>query len=185
MTFPLLMNEPIGRRIPEFGRDNSQGFSGNKTCLAKQTGLFRSRQRAGAPLWRDLRSPEDFVRHPVSDAGKAALQQKNGFDWRARVTSEKSVEEAAVERTRADVWSAIAPPRRRAASLIKSDPAEETRVTKNESAFGLMQYEMIVFLGKEARGLKAQGPSHSQMDADPIIAGEFEQHLFSPRLGLE
>jgi hypothetical protein len=34
----------------------------------------------------DFGLPEDFVRHPVTDAWKAALQQQDRFDRRAAMT---------------------------------------------------------------------------------------------------
>jgi len=63
---------------------------------------------------------------------------------------------------------------------MKSDATEEARITKNESAFPLMQDKVIMFFRAEAGRFDAQLPGHAEVDADPIAAGEFEKHLFSP-----
>jgi hypothetical protein len=44
---------------------------------------------------------------------------------------------------------------------------------------------MIVFFRPKALRLDAQLPGHAEMDPDPIAAGKFEEHLFSPRLGAQ
>jgi hypothetical protein len=64
---------------------------------------------------------------------------------------------------------------------MKSNSPEEPRIAENKSTFDLVQDEVVVFIGAKPRRLCPQFSSHAEMDADPIAAGKFEQHLFSPR----
>jgi hypothetical protein len=84
-----------------------------------------------------------------------------------------------------NIGTACAPPGRRRFSVMKSNAAKEAGVAKNQSTFHLVKNKMIVLLWRKARRLNAQFSGHPEMNADPNAAGEFEEHLFSPRLGSE
>jgi hypothetical protein len=94
---------------------------------------------------------------------------------------EEGVEEGSIEFRRRNVWRAVAPPIRRRCSVLEPDATEEPGVAKYESSLRLPEHEVIVVFGAEIRWLGAQLPGHAEVDADPIAAGELEQHLFSPR----
>lgn len=66
--------------------------------------------------------------------------------------------------------------------MVKSDATKEARVAEDEGSFRLMKNKMVVLLGSESRRLDAQFAGHAEMNADPVIAGKFEEHLFSPGL---
>lgn len=68
---------------------------------------------------------------------------------------------------------------------METDAAEEAGVAKNQSAFRLLENEMVVVLGTEPGGFDAEFASHPEMKADPVASREFKQHLFSPRFGAE
>jgi hypothetical protein len=61
--------------------------------------------------------------------------------------------------------------------MVKSDAAKEACVAEDERATRLLQDEVIVLFGAEARGLGPHFPAHAEMKADPITAGKFEEHL--------
>jgi hypothetical protein len=109
------------------------------------------------------------------------LQEQDGFDWRSRVTLEKLIKEFLIEGRRVNIRPAGAPPRRRRFSVVKSDAAKEARVAKYQSAFRLVKDKMVVLLGSESRRFDAQFPGHAEMNPEPSAAGEFEEHLLSPR----
>ena len=44
-AFPLLMNEPVGRRVGERGTDDAERFAGDKARLSEQSRALRPRQR--------------------------------------------------------------------------------------------------------------------------------------------
>src|SRR5438067_6919919 len=69
--------------------------------------------------------------------------------------------------------------------MMKSDTAKEARVAKNERAFRLMQNQMVVFFRTKAAGFDAQLAGHSEVNTEPVIARELEEHLFSPGLRAE
>lgn len=66
---------------------------------------------------------------------------------------------------------------------MEPDTPEEARVAENEGALRLMQDEVIVFVRLKPARLQSELSGHAEMDADPIIPGEFEEHLLSPRRG--
>jgi hypothetical protein len=74
LAFPLLMNQPITGRIAEIRPDDTQRFTRNKTGLVEQTRALGGGERAGRGQRRNLRAPENLIRHPVSDSGESALQ---------------------------------------------------------------------------------------------------------------
>src|SRR5437868_1069426 len=69
--------------------------------------------------------------------------------------------------------------------MMKSDAAKEARVAKNERAFRLMQNQMVVFFGTKAAWFDAQLAGHSEVNTEPVLVRELEEHLFSPRLRAE
>lgn len=101
------------------------------------------------------------------------------------MTFQERIEEFPIELFGADVWSAGAPPFRRRFAAMKSDATEQPGVAKNERALRLMQHKVIVLLRLKTSGLDTQLARHPEMNSDPIAAGEFEEHLFSQRLGPE
>ena len=64
--------------------------------------------------------------------------------------------------------------------MMKSDATKESRIAEDQSALCLMEDEVVMFLRAKGLRLDAQFSSHAEMDSDPITAGKFEQHLFSP-----
>ena len=90
------------------------------------------------------------------------------------------VEERTIKRLGTDVGRAGPPPVRRRFPVMKADPAEQSRIAKDERAPGLSQDAVVMFFRPEVRNLGAQLPGHAEMKTDPIAAGEFEEHLLSP-----
>ena len=81
--------------------------------------------------------------------------------------------------------------------MVKSDAAKEARIAKDQGAFGLMKNKMIVLLRSKAGRLNPQFSGHPEVNAGPtpnvfaspyffgVGAGEFVEHLFSPRRGAQ
>jgi hypothetical protein len=69
--------------------------------------------------------------------------------------------------------------------MIKADPAKLPRIVENQGPLFLTEHEMIMFAGREISRLDAQPSAHAKVKAEPVVAGKFEKHLFSPRLGSE
>jgi hypothetical protein len=67
--------------------------------------------------------------------------------------------------------------------MVKTDATKLPRVVENESARRLLQHEMIVFPWLEALVFEAQFAAHSEVNPEPVIAREFEKHLFAVGLG--
>lgn len=96
------------------------------------------------------------------------------------MTPEKFIEEFLIEDHRVNVGPTSAPPGGRRFSVVKSDAAKEACVTKDQGAFRLMKNQMVVFLRSKAGRFDAQFAGHAEVNANPVTAGEFEEHLFSP-----
>jgi hypothetical protein len=43
-----------------------------------------------------------------------------------------------------------------------------------------VEHKVIVFFWPERCWLRSQFPGHAEMNANPVAAGKFEKHLFSP-----
>ena len=70
--------------MPTRAGDRFQGSPNNCACFPIETATLIQVQRS-RPLGRmDTASPEDFVSHPVSDAGESLLHQEDGLNRRFR-----------------------------------------------------------------------------------------------------
>ena len=180
IAFPFLVDQPIARWIGEVRADDAERFAGDEARFTKQAVALRGGERSGWCQRGDLRAPENFVGHPVADAGETALQKQDGFDRRPGVAAQKCVEEFSIEVAGRDVRRSGAPPGRRGFSVMKPNPAEEPGIPENEGMFHLVENEMIVVFRAKSRRLNPQLSGHAEMDSDPVATGKFEEHLFSP-----
>lgn len=88
-VFPAVVEEPrIGGRVP-FSADDADGIAANGDGFVMEGGDFAGGEGASRAGGVDTRAPEDFVRHPVADAGETLLSQQDGFDWSAGVVEER------------------------------------------------------------------------------------------------
>ena len=97
------------------------------------------------------------------------------------MTSEERVQKILIESAGGDFGSARPPPIRLGAAMMKSHSPKETGIAENKGLPLLLQDKVIMFLGTKSGRLRPQLSRHSQVDADPVPAGEFEKHLFAPR----
>lgn len=65
-----------------------------------------------------------------------------------------------------------------AAAVMKSNTAELAVITEHERALLLKQHEMITLRRSVARGLHMNFAGHAEMNSEPVVAGEFEEHPF-------
>ena len=182
---PTLMDEPGARRVGEIGADDAEGFAGDETGFAQEQGALGGAKIRGQAGGRDFGAPKNLVGHPIADAGKAALHEEDGFDGGAAVTIEKPIEERAAEGAVADLREIGRPPLRVLFAMMKADAAEEARIAEDEGAFRLPEDEVVVFADSEIRRLDPHGAAHAEVKAEPVLAGEFEEHLFPARDGTE
>lgn len=179
-SFPPLMDQPRLRRIGVIVPDSPHRFARDETRGASQRAELRWSQAPRAGQRRNLRTPENFISHPVAHAGKSVLQQKDRFDWRPAMTLQEIRHVACAKIIGANIRRG-APPRGRICSMIESHAPKEPRITEDERAFRLPQEKVIVFLGPEIRSLDAQGSAHPKVQAEPIVAGKAEEHLLAAR----
>ena len=68
---------------------------------------------------------------------------------------------------------------------MKTDPSKLPRIAKNQRALLLLQDEMIVFPSAKSGGLDPQLAAHAEVNPEPVIAREDEEHLFPTRFRAE
>ena len=89
------------------------------------------------------------------------------------------VEKFLVELARNDFGSVLFPPRRFISFMMKADVTKLARIGEDERALLLVQHEMIVFTRSKIARFDVRFAGHAEMNAEPVVAGKFEQHLFS------
>ena len=183
--FPPLVNEPGARGVGEVGRDDPQRLARDEAGLAQEEGALGLPKIGGHSSRCDFGAPQNFVGHPITDAGEAALQEEDSFDRRATVTIEEAAEEGAGKGARADLWEIRRPPFGMQFAVMKADSTKKARVAENECAFALTQNEVVVLPGVKIRWLNAHGAAHAEMEAEPVCARELEEHLFPASGGAE
>src|ERR1051325_4567560 len=124
-TFPpTFIEEPAFGRIGVFGSDTLHRFAGNPRGLFPTFSSFGVGEEFHATFWVDARPPENFVGHPIADAGEGFLHEGRGFDGTFAGTREKFIDEGAREFGVVGLRRQIVPPRRRGFALMKLEAAE-------------------------------------------------------------
>jgi hypothetical protein len=82
VSLPSLMDEPVPGRIGVIATQSLERTFRDELCLARQSGALTVAQFSGGPRWVNLCPPQNLVRHPIADSGKAILHEKDGFDRR-------------------------------------------------------------------------------------------------------
>ena len=167
------------------GSDFFDGFAGDPAGLFPKFGDFSFRKRFDAAFWVDAGAPENFVGHPVADSGESFLHEQRGFDGNFFPSREKFFDEGAGEGAFLWLRRQIGPPGGSVLALMELDAAKLPRVMKDERALLLKQDEMIVFAGREVGGFGRELSSHAEMNAEPNVAGETEEHAFAVTFGFQ
>lgn len=126
-------------------------------------------------------APEDFVSHPVADSGEAILHQENGLDRRMTMSIQKPDQKIAVELWRDNLGKGRVPPFWFPHTVLKSDPAELSRIGENEGAPSLKKHEMIVLGRRKIAPLNVDFSGHAEMNTEPVTARKPKEHSFSAR----
>ena len=95
----------------------------------------------------DRGTPENFVGHPVADAGKAFLHKEHGLHRRAGAAFQKSLEVLFLEGGGEEIGRELGPPLGRVGAFVEEDAAEHARVLEDQRVPGLAQDEVVVFQG--------------------------------------
>lgn len=131
----------------------------------------------------NFRLPQDFIRHPVADAGKVRLQQQRRFDRQLVMTMQCITQHFARECIRRESRRNLRPPRRLAFALKIQHAAELPRIAEDERTVFLLQSEVVVFAWREVRWFDTESAGHPEMNRDPDAARKLKRHLFPARFG--
>ena len=142
-------------------------------------------QFAALAAGRDPGAPKNFVRHPVSDTGKSALEKEDRLDRRAAVSPDELSHFCFGELAGMNFWRARFPPTWRVRAVMEADPAELPRVAENKRPLLLSQDEVIVLVGSKISRFHPELAAHSKMNPEPVIAGKHKEHLLPACAGAE
>ena len=107
------------------------------------------------------------------------LHEQNGFDRRFPMSIQELAQESLIEFARLDFGRIAFPPIRFVGAVMEPNATELARVGEEEHAIALMQSEMVVLGRAISRRFDADLASHSEMNAEPIVARKFEEHSFA------
>lgn len=180
--FPTVREEPRRRWIGIVLRDDAQRAGADETDLSPKSRPPACRDLPGGHARMQLRTPENFIDHPVAKAGEPRLIEQHRLERRAGVPPQKVPEEGDGEIIGSQGRREFRPPGRLALPVMKLDPSKHARVAEDKRLVPLAQHQMIVSVGGECRWFAAELAGHAQMQPQPAIARETEEHLFAMRL---
>jgi hypothetical protein len=185
---PAAAEKPRAGRVAKIFADRAQGGARNGFYDTVEFPGFRRAQVAGGTARMNSSLPKDFVRHPIADPGKAALQEQHGLDGGAGMPGEKCAHPRRGKFLRKQGGRAAIPPRGRLAPAAEEHAAKLARVAENKVARGLAQDQMVVPRGSERFGAGEDGAklaSHAEVKAEPGVPGKMKKHLLAVSLGTE
>ncbi len=107
------------------------------------------------------------------------MQQKYRFDRRPAVLPNEIAHYSLAEFGRMNFRRACLPPRRCIQAVMKANATKLPSVTKDQRLRLLFEHKVIVLSRFEPSRLNAQVATHSEVNAEPVVAGEDEQHLLA------
>ncbi len=173
------MQQPISWRIGVVATYRAQRSTRDKADHPPKQSQFLRVQGARFSPRRDPCPPENLIRHPVSNPGKAALQEKHSLNRRPGVSPNELAHYALAEFRRMDFRRAFRPPLWRLFPVMETNPTKLPGVAKDQCLQFLLEHEVIVLSRFKPSRLSAEIATHSEMNAEPVLAGEEEQHLFA------
>jgi len=194
-AFPASVEEPGAREIAIVHADGAHGGPADGFDNAKERFGFGGIKFARGTAGVEAALPEDFVGHPVPDAGEARLHQERGlYGGGAMAAKERFHVRQCELRIEQGRWQ-LGPPRRCRFAEVEEDASELARVVEDQGVFGEVQDEMVVFC-RRIWGLVGTRPSrfcgngfelagHAEVDSEPGVFGKAEEHLFAVGLGIK
>lgn len=147
LGIPSLVNQPRARQMRIVQTENLERLAGDKARRAPENLSLLFAKSLRGPARKEVRSPENFVSHPIPDSGEAFLAQEDSLNWRAAVSVKEAVEEGVAKRMGSNFRDAIIPPVRCIFSVMKTGAPEQARIAQDERLLSLLQNKVIVFSG--------------------------------------
>ncbi len=182
--FPAVMEEPGVRRVFPAFADGFEGLAGNLAGFFPEGGGFFRCEGAAAAGGEEAGAPEDFVGHPVADAGEALLHEEDGFDRGLLAAGEEGGDGVLGKIRSGDLRRQGGPPVRVRLAGTEQDAAKEAEVGEDERDGFFVKDEVVVFGGLKVGGGGVELAGHAQMDAERGGA-EAKEHLLAVRGGAE
>lgn len=178
---PAMRHQPMTRRIAPVLPHRLQGDAADVSDFAPEASDLGFVQRARRPLRWHAQAPADLIRHPVADAGKAALVEQQGLQGRSgkafQEMAHRLLGEAALQRLRRE----ISPPLGRIASLheVEADLSKLSGIGEDEGHPLQGQDQVIVGPGLVPGHRGAQGTGHAQVQGQPGPWGKLHEQLLA------
>jgi hypothetical protein len=133
--------------------------------LAVQLESFFGSQGGGRISRMNAGSPQDFIGHPISDAGEAFLAQQNRLDRGAGMALEVLSNPSEGEISVRGWGGQVVPPRRVASGAIPGfDFAEHPGIAEDEVPIFLVENQMLVGGGGGAGNAVEEFAGHAEVD---------------------
>ncbi len=104
----------------------------NLANVGMEIGNCFLREESSVGSWRKACSPKNFVGHPVADAGKELLHEKERFEWGTGAAGADILEFSLTKYKGVYGGRESGPPRRRLWGEGEADSAEEAGILKAE-----------------------------------------------------
>ena len=181
LSAPTLVKEPAAGRIAEIGCDGFHCFPANRSRRPPEAIQFLGLKSNGLPRGCNSCLPQNFVCHPIPDAGEAGLEQETCFDRQALMPVEESRHDLLCKRLFMGRSRDFPPPLWLFLSDINPHAAKLPRISKHKR-YGAQEYhEMIVFVRPEGRRFAAQITGHPEVNSHPDFPAKLKQHLLAAR----
>lgn len=182
--FPAVMEEPGVRRVFPAFADGFEGLAGDLAGFFPEGCGFFRREGAAAAGGEEAGAPENFVGHPVADAGEALLHEEDGFDRGLLAAAEEGGDGVLGEFRRGDLRGQSGPPVGVGFAGVEEDAAKEAEVGEDERDGFFVKDKVVVPGGLEVGSGGVEFPGHAEMKAERGGA-EAEEHLLAVRGGAE
>ena len=143
---PAMLKEPGARRIVPSLSNNRQRLTADLLQDTMQAALLCRGDGVRGPRGRPLKLPENFIRHPIADAGKVFLVQQQSFQRQLGMARQRGLHLRELEILAAGRRWEIAPPRWGLPTLMNTQAAKHPRIAKDQRLRFLKQHQVIVLL---------------------------------------
>ena len=127
--------------------------------------------------------PEDFIGHPISNAGEIALVEEEGLEGESGMAGEGGAHLGGGELLTAGGGRHFAPPRRGRFAFVDAESAEHAGIAEGEGGGPGEEDEVIVPAGRVVGREAEHFPAHAEMTTEPDLSGKGEEHLFAMGVG--
>ena len=179
---PAFVKKPSRWRIRKVYANSGQRLRADSANRCPKPLNARCGKRSPSFAWIDACSPENLIRHPITDPRKHGLIEQRGLHCEAGVALEKQPQTLQRKFIRCDCRRQSCPPLRRVSPTMEKHATKHTWIAENERLLSLEQRKVIVLAGLIRCGFDPQHSTHSKMKTEPTATRKTEEQFFPMRL---